>query len=98
MSEYYASGLLVPITLWGVKLDTEFHLIINLMDNPSLLGLELLNASTGLPCNEGNSFGGDGGGRIFPEMSVVVSQLSKSSFVPTTVTQPAATLRELDMC
>lgn len=50
--EFHTNNLMIPTTLWDVKLDSDFHLIINLIENPSLLGLELLNASISLPSTQ----------------------------------------------
>lgn len=51
--EFNSTDLAVPVILWDVSLDSDFHLIINLINNPSLLGSELLQASTNLPCSTG---------------------------------------------
>lgn len=47
------TGLDLPARLWDVNLDEGFHRIVGLMQNPAVLGFELLSASAQLPFAEG---------------------------------------------
>ncbi|KAK6624944.1 hypothetical protein RUM44_011808 [Polyplax serrata] len=48
--EFNSTDLAGSPTLWDVSLDEDFHLIMNLAKNPSILGSELLQATANLPC------------------------------------------------